>query len=85
MKISLMDIGTLAAYAIHDSMGRESFVPDKIRSIVRPILPELPDKTIRMMREHCLWQKRSESWGGQKGEWIKWAKAVEEECKRRKL
>ncbi len=83
MKISNMDLGTVCAYAIHDCMGRESFVPDIIRSIVTPLLPELPDKTLRMMREHCLWQKRSEAWGCQKGEWIKWAKAVKDECERR--
>ncbi len=85
MKISLMDIGTLATYAIKYCMGRDSFVPDKIRSIVYPMLSELPDKSLRMMRKDTMWQRSTDSYGCQKGEWVKWETAVKEECERRGL
>ena len=83
MTISLDDIGKLAVYAVHDVMGRESFVPDVIRPIVLRQLPELLDRDVRALREHCRWQKAAGAYGHQKGEWVKFAARVEEECERR--
>lgn len=83
MKVSVGEIGILATYAIHDVMGRESFVPDKVRSIVLPLLPELTDGAMRMMRDQCRWQRATDSWGHQKGEWVAFAREVEAECERR--
>ena len=85
MKINIDEIGKLCIGATRDAMGRESFIPDMIRPIVLDKLPDLLDRDMRALRELCRWQKSSDTYGHQKGEWVKFAAQVEEECERRGL
>ncbi len=88
MRISLNDedFGTLAIDAIRYSMGRMTYMPDLVRSIVRPHLSELTDKDLGVMIEDCARQARYEDYGDEhidKPGWIKWAEELKAEKERR--
>ena len=62
-------------------------MPDLVRSIVRPLLLKLMDKTIHVMAEDCKFQKEAELYGDENIEqpgWLKWKQEIQEEKERRK-
>ncbi len=85
MKINLDDLGILCVYAIQCSMGMYNYIPEKIRGIVRPLLPVLLDRHIKMLGMSCRAQASAQKWGGEEQEWKEWAKEVNAEWKRRKI
>jgi len=68
------DFGTICVCALRYAMGRETYMPGLVRDFVRPLLPELPDKTIGVMVNDCV----------DKPGWLKWEQEVKAEQERRK-
>ena len=88
-KISLSpeDFGILAICAIRYCQGRQTYMPDLVRGIVRPHLKELDDKDIGVLHEDCEYQGRMELYGDpaiDKPGWLQWEREVREELDRRK-
>ena len=81
------DFGTICVCALRYAMGRETYMPDLVLDFVRPLLPELPDKTIGVMVNDCDFQRRYENYGDNridKPGWLEWERDVREEYQRRK-
>ena len=81
-------LGALCICALRYCQGRRTYMPDLVRSIVRPILPKLSDRTIQVMAADCKFQKELELYGDEiadKPGWQKWELEVEEEKERRKI
>ena len=77
------DFGTLCICAIRYCMGRQTYMPSRVRGIVRQHLAELSDKTVEVMLEDsksqwCFGDERIDKPG-----WIEWRKLLEEEVSRR--
>lgn len=80
------DFGTLCICAIRYCQGRRTYMPDLVRSIVRPHLKELSDKDLAVMINDCSYQKRFDLYGDEdidKPGWIAWEKELLEELDRR--
>ena len=86
MKISQEDFATLAICAIRYCHGRQTYMPDLVRSIIRPHLKELSDKDLGVMIDDCDFQARMHLYGDvriDKPEWLKWAEELRVEKERR--
>ena len=84
--LSQKDIGDLCVFAIRYCHGRQSYAPDVCRKIVRKLLPNLSDDTVRILFEDCKFQANMNLWGDEKIDkpgWIRWRQEIEEEIKRR--
>lgn len=82
------DLGTLCICAIRYCQGRRTYMPDLVRSIVRPLLRELSDRDIYVMIDDCDFQDRCNLYGDElidKPGWIEWKKELLNEKKRRNL
>ena len=80
------DFGTVCVCALRYAMGRMTYMPSLVRDFVRPLLPRLPDKTIKVMVDDCDFQRRMNAYGDDridKPDWIKWEKEVKAELERR--
>ena len=80
------DLGTLCICAIRYCMGRQTYMPDLVRGIVRPLLPKLDDKDILVMLDDCEFQAKTHQWGDDtidKPGWIRWKAEIEAELDRR--
>lgn len=80
------DLGTLCIAALRYSMGRQTYMPSLVRGIVRPLLPELSDRYIRVMCEDCAFQASTNQWGDEridKPGWILWREELRKEMERR--
>ncbi len=87
-KIEPDDFGTLCICAIRYCQGRETYMPDLVRSIIRPFIKDLTDRDIRVMVQDCEFQERFDLFGNEnidKPGWIQWRKELEEEKQRRGL
>ena len=74
-KLEKDDFGTLAICAIRYCHGRQTYMPDLVRSIVRPHLKELSDKDLNVMIEDCDFQERMNLYGDKridKPGWLRW-------------
>ena len=86
IKISKELFGTLAICAIRYCQGRQTYMPDWVRDIIRPHLKELSDKDLGVMINDCNFQKRTNSYGDElidKPGWIKWEQELKAERSRR--
>lgn len=86
MTISKDDFGTLAICAIRYCQGRQTYMPDLVRGIVRPKLKELSDNDIQVMLNDCDFQERCSLYGDEridKPGWIKWKDELLNEKERR--
>ena len=86
MNISQEDFATLAICAIRYCHGRQTYMPDLVRSIIRPHLKELSDKDLGVMIEDCEFQARMKLYGDEridKPGWLKWAEELRVEKERR--
>ena len=84
--ISQEDFGTLAICAIRYCQGRQTYMPDLVREIVVPHLPELSDKDLGVLIEDCAYQERMNMYGDKridKPGWIRWKEILLAEEKRR--
>lgn len=87
IKMTSEDFGTLAICAIRYCHGRQTYMPDLVRMIVRPHLKRLSDKDIEVMIEDCNFQRRCDLYGDKKidmPEWLKWEQELLAERERRK-
>lgn len=86
IEIDPVDLGTLCIAALRYSMGRSTYMPSLVRGIVRPLLPELSDRDIRVMHEDCAFQASTNQWGDEridKPGWILWREELRKEMERR--
>lgn len=87
IKIDEYDFGTLAICAIRYCQGRQTYMPDKVRGIVRPHLQDISDKDLSVLLDDCGFQERMNLYGDEKidkPDWLKWEKRILEEIERRK-
>lgn len=89
MKIDIgqEDFGTLCICAIRYCQGRQTYMPDLVRQIIKPHLSELSNKTIDVMVEDCDFQRRMNLYGDERIDlpgWLKWEQILLNEQKKRK-
>lgn len=85
--ISSDDFGTLAICAIRYCFGRQTYMPDLVRDIVRPHLAELSDNDLGVMIDDCYFQERTNVFGDEtidKPGWLQWRAELIAERDRRK-
>ena len=84
--ITPKDFGTLAICAIRYCHGRQTYMPELVRKIVAPHLPEVSDKDLTVMIEDCDFQDRMRLYGDEridKPGWIRWKELLIAEKGRR--
>jgi len=84
--ITQEDFGTLAICAIRYCQGRQTYMPDLVRGIVAPHLPDLSDKDLGVMIEDCGYQERMKLYGDEridKPGWLRWKELLLAEKQRR--
>ena len=78
------DFGVVLNCAICYCLGRQTYMPSLVTDIIRPLLPHLDDKTLRVMRGDI---KIAESYGNEtidKPVWMRFLDDIEQEICRRK-
>lgn len=78
--------GILAICAIRYCQGRETYMPDLVRGIIRPHLQELSDKDLDVMLNDCDFQRRYNMYGHEtidKPDWLRWEQELQAEKERR--
>lgn len=84
--LSEEDFGTLAICAIRYCHGRQTYMPDLVRGIVRGYLSEVEDRDIDVMIEDCEFQEWANLYGDEKIDkpgWLKWREELLAEMERR--
>ena len=79
--------GTLSICAVRYCQGRQSYMPDRVRDIIRPHLKELTDKDLEVMIEDCDFQRKMCLYGDEridKPGWLQWEQELLAERERRK-
>ena len=80
------DFGTLAICSIRYCHGRQTYMPDLVRGIVRPYLDRISDKDLNIMLEDCEFQSQTQMYGDEKIDkpgWIEWENQLKAEKGRR--
>ena len=86
MKIEIDDFETLAICAIRYCQGRQSYMPDLVRGIIRPCLSELSYNCLNVMIDDCEFQEVATLYGDEridKPGWLKWKEELIAERERR--
>jgi len=84
--ITPTDFGTLAICAIRYCQGRQTYMPDLVREIVAPHLPDISDKDLGVLIDDCAYQERLNLYGDRnidKPGWIRWKELLLTEKRRR--
>ena len=84
--ISREDFATLCICALRYCQGRQTYMPDLVRGIVRQHLSEFSDKDIGVMVDDCRFQANMDLYGDEridKPGWLKWKDELLEEYERR--
>ena len=84
--ITQEDFGTLCICAIRYCQGRQTYMPELVREIVAPHLPDISDKDLDVLIEDCEYQERMNLYGDaiiDKPGWIRWKELLMVEKKRR--
>ena len=84
--ITQEDFGTLAICAIRYCQGRQTYMPNLVRHIVAPHLPDISDMDLDVMLEDCEFQERMKLYGDEridKPGWVRWRELLMAEKKRR--
>lgn len=84
--ITQENFGTLAICAIRYCQGRQSYMPDLVRKIIIPRLPDISDKDLRVMIEDCDFQEKMNLYGDEridKPGWLHWKELLLAEKERR--
>ena len=89
MKINMNDdnFGTLCICAIRYCFGRQTYMPDLVRSIIRRHFSQINDKDLQVMIEDCDFQERMNLYGDEKIDkpgWIRWKEELLIEQEKRK-
>ena len=80
------DFATLCICALRYCQGRQSYMPDLVRSIIRPHLKELDENDLAVLIHDCNFQEQFELYGDEhidKPGWLKWKQELEQERDRR--
>ena len=80
------DFGVLAICAIRYCHGRQTYMPDLVRSIVRPHLVDVSDRDLTVMLHDCEDQEKLELYGDpyiDMPRWLRWKEELVKEKKRR--
>lgn len=86
MEISKEQFGILAICSLRYSMGRQTYMPSLVRSIVKPHLESLSDRDISAMLKDCEDQARFDNYGNDaidKPGWVEWYDLIRVEYDRR--
>lgn len=81
------DFGTLAIYAVRYCQGRQTYVPELVREIIAPHLPDISDNHLSVMIDDCEFQETMNLYGDEKIDkpgWIRWKELLITEKNRRK-
>lgn len=80
------DFGTLAVCAIRYCQGRQTYMPELVRGIIRPNLAKLSDKDLQVLINDANEQERTGNYGSfhDKYGWVKWRQELLDEQERRK-
>lgn len=84
--ISEDDFGILAICAIRYCQGRETYVPDLVRSVAKKHLDEIDDNDLAVMIADCEFQEWANLYGNEKIDkpgWLKWRDELLAERERR--
>lgn len=84
--LSAEDFGILAICAIRYCHGRETYMPDLVRSVVKSHLNEIEDRDLAVMIEDCEFQECANLYGNEKIDkpgWLKWREELLAERERR--
>lgn len=87
IELNADDFGTLAICAIRYCHGRQTYMPDLVRVIIRPHLRELSDKDLNVLIDDCDFQESMQMYGDEKIDkpgWLKWRNELTAEMERRK-
>lgn len=86
IRLNKPDFGTLAICAIRYCHGRQTYMPDMVRNIVKKHLPELTDKDLQVMINDCKFQEDMCLYGDDridKPGWLWWKETLLTEQRRR--
>lgn len=86
MRISEDNFGILAICAIRYCQGRETYMPDLMRSVVKNHLDEVEDNDLAVMIADCEFQEWANLYGDEKIDkpgWLKWRDELLAESERR--
>lgn len=84
--ISENNFGILAICAIRYCQGRETYMPDLVRSVVKNHLDEVDDNDLAVMIADCEFQEWANLYGDEKIDkpgWLKWRETLLAEKVRR--
>jgi hypothetical protein len=84
MNITDDDFGTLAICAIRYCQGRETYMPELVRGIVRGHISEVTDKDLQVMVNDCEYQYAFGDENIDKPRWLAWKDFLLNEQKMRK-
>jgi len=87
IKIDPAKFSTLAICAIRYCQGRQTYMPDLVRDIVRPFLKDISNSDLDVMIDDCRFQRKMDLYGDDvidKPGWLKWEAELIEEKERRK-
>ncbi len=86
MKINNDDFGCLAVCAIRYCRGRQTYMPDLVRGIVKSHINGVTDKDLQVMINDCESQALWGDYGSEhdKQEWLKWKDFLINEQRKRK-
>jgi len=85
--INRQDFATLCICALRYCQGRQTYMPDLVRSIIRPHLHELADNDIDVMIHDCEYKEQMKLYGDEridKPGWLVWKKELEQELEQRR-
>jgi hypothetical protein len=86
IRISEDKFGILAICAIRYCQGRETYMPDLVRSVVKNHLDEVDDDDLAVMIADCEFQEWANLYGDEKIDkpgWLKWRETLLAEKVRR--
>lgn len=85
MKIDNEDFGILAVCAIRYCQGRQTYMPELVRGIIRGHIAEVSDKDLQVMINDCESQALWGDYGSDydKQGWLEWKDFLINEQKRR--
>lgn len=85
--VSVEEFGTLAICSIRYCQGRQTYMPDLVRGIIKPHFEKMDDRDIKVMIDDCDYQESFNLYGSEiidKPGWLLWRKLLVEEGQRRK-
>ena len=79
------DLGTLAVCAIRYCQGRQTYMPELVRGIIKPNLAKLSNKDLQVLINDANTQERTGNYGSvhDKDGWVKWKQELLDEQERR--